>query len=124
MDFRITIFAILGFLPFVSNNCEQSNTSNMLTYEEAKKSAIDTIAIVTKQDVDVVLWEEKTIVKQYGWYFVFTTKKYIETRSPKHIKFGVPCVFVNKNGKELNLVPTSIPLEKYILLYEEKNKDK
>ncbi len=90
----------------------------MISSGEAIKIATDKVMEITKNDKEVVLWKEKSIVKPYGWYFVFTTAKYVQTRNPHDLKFGVPFIYVSKEG-ELEIIPTSVPLESFIKNKEE-----
>jgi len=119
MKLRLTLYVLLILHGLTCARCSygqqtgRAKYKSMITFEAAQQKAIDTVAQLMHHDKDVVLWAKETITRPYGWYFIFTTKKYIESRSPHDIKFGVPHVFVSKDGK-LEVVPTSIPLQSFI----------
>jgi len=127
MKIRLSIWLIvcmaIATVFSVAQKHKQNNSKKMISFIQAKQKAIDTVIALTNHDKDIVLWNEKTETKPSGWYFVFTTQKYVETRNPHTLKFGVPSVYVSKLG-EVKIVPTSIRLENFIAATEEEALEK
>jgi|GEM_PF-2314339 len=79
------------------------------------------------QDQDFVdehtmtLWDEKTIEKPYGWFFVFAPEKYIETLDIRYQVPGSPFIFVSKDG-HMESIPSSVApqnvFEEYDRMYK------
>ena len=90
----------------------------MLTYEEAKSSAKNFITDTLKYD-DTDIWEEKTVAKSYGWFFVLATKQFLATKDKAFSKPGTPSLLVEKSGHIITL-GTFKPLYQHIKEFDEK----
>lgn len=51
----------------------------MLTMEEAKKIALDDLNSGHRPEGELVILDEYTLAKPYGWVFIYNTRKYMET---------------------------------------------
>jgi len=65
-------------------------------YQKAVQVAREQVVVA---EDNMMLWEEKTIEKPYGWFFVFAPEKYIETGEMRYQVPGSPFIFVGKNGE-------------------------
>ena len=71
----------------------------------------------SKDDILIIL-DDLTVIKEYGWYFCPASMRYLETRNPTHmIAGGGPILIERLTGK---VVPmgTARPLKYYISKYE------
>ena len=71
----------------------------MLTRAEALElvcRAIDDINSEKDADHQVAVWEEYTVERDHVFAFVCNTKKYIETRNPRHTLVGLGPIIVNR----------------------------
>ena len=64
----------------------------------------------------LVILRERTMEKEYGWIFHFTTQDYLEGKT-KYVPLGNGPVLIEKSGKIVQF-PTAIPLEKALEKYE------
>jgi len=63
--------------------------------------------------------EEATIRKPYGSIFFYTSKKFYETENIRYALAGNAPFLVDKKNGEITTFGTDLPLEDYILEYEE-----
>jgi hypothetical protein len=82
-------------------------------------SAIAQEAIVKNNpNEELVIQTEKTIQKEYGWIFFYTTKKYLETRDPKYLIPGNGPIIVTHDGST-KFLTASISPDQAIQEYED-----
>lgn len=74
-------------------------------------------AVIEPSKHDFVLLSEKTLVKDFGWVFFYTTRAYSKTRDPSKLVPGVGPVVVTHNGDVVEL-STSVPPAASIAAYE------
>ncbi|MFN8344192.1 MAG: hypothetical protein U0X91_04275 [Spirosomataceae bacterium] len=98
---------------------DKKHKNKMVDYYQARTIALEKMATFSPAK-DIVLWEEKTIIKPYGWIFVFTTEKYIETRNPIYTRAGTPCIIVEYQTGLATETPSSVPLETFLREFEKK----
>jgi immunity protein 35 of polymorphic toxin system len=72
---------------------------------------------VTEAPAQVEVAIVRTIEKEYGWIFLWQSKKYIESGDLRDMFLGNCPVLITKEGK-LHLLPTSLPVEESLRRYE------
>ena len=88
--------------------------------DKAQATAIarKTIATVPPHSPDLVLQEDRTVERDFGWVFFYTTRKFLETRDKKHLMPGdAPLVVLREDGSTRHL-GTSVPPKRAIELFE------
>ena len=68
---------------------------------------------------ELVVLEEDTIEKEYGWIFFYSSRRFIETRDPNYLLAGNAPIVVNRQTGKLTWLGTAEPLENYVRKYEE-----
>ena len=92
----------------------------MLDFETAKKIVEEQINLSYNADGDeLVVLEEETIQKEYGWIFFYTSRRFIETGDFNHMVVGNAPIIVNRRTRSLTWLGTAEPLENYVRRYEE-----
>ncbi len=94
----------------------------MLSYEQGLELATKKLNEVSENDPDYLIWEKKTVVKEYGWIFFPATKAYISSGDPMSLVPGISPILVNKHDATCIMAPSSISLELFIQDYEQKLK--
>lgn len=72
---------------------------------------------VTERPARVEIAISRTIEKDYGWVFLWQSKRYIESGDLRDMLIGNCPVLITKEGK-LVLLPTSHPVEESLRRYE------
>lgn len=70
-------------------------------------------------DDEILILEESTIEKDWGWVFFHTSKKWHETRDINYAIAGNSPIIVDKESGQLFPTGTAHPIEYYIKNYEE-----
>ena len=70
----------------------------MITYEEAKTFALARLA-KDSPTLDLVIQDEQTIVKPYGWILFYCTRQYAETGDFLYMLGGGGPLVVRHNGR-------------------------
>lgn len=87
----------------------------------AKKQVLD-----LKSRHELVIQEEKTIERDFGWVFFVTTKKYLETKSPGDLVPGIGPLVVERDTGGSKFLSTSVPpslaIEEYERQWRERKK--
>lgn len=68
----------------------------------------------------IVVLEECTIEKEWGWIFFYQSSEYLETGDASSQLAGNAPYIVNKQSGELHETGTAFPVEDYIDEYEKK----
>jgi hypothetical protein len=112
-------------MPGVQFSCDQKKEQEFdqkekktVTYKEALELAKKELLESTSDPAQVVIMENKTITKEYGWIFFPASKKYVETGDRKYLIPGLSPVIVNKNDSSVVRVPSSVTLELFLRDYE------
>jgi hypothetical protein len=71
-----------------------------------------------KPGTEFVILEDKTVEKEFGWVFLYSTKKYLETGDPKTLVPGTGPLVVERLGGGRQFLATSVPPPKAIEEYE------
>ena len=91
----------------------------MLDFETAKKIVEEQINLSYTADGDeLVVLEDETIQKEYGWIFFYTSRRFIETGDLNHMVVGNAPIIVNRRTGSLTWLGTAEPLENYVRRYE------
>ena len=75
----------------------------MLTLDEAKAIATNEISGMSRPDLELVVLDEFTIAKPYGWVFFFNTRKFQENKDTGSAIFGNGPIVVRHNKKVVRL---------------------
>lgn len=87
--------------------------------QEAKKLAEKFVNRKYNVPNDVlVILDDKTIEKEYGWYFFSTSKRFLETKNWKDMVAGNGIVLVEKLGGQIIQFGTAYSADHYIEEYE------
>jgi hypothetical protein len=87
--------------------------------EEARQIAYNFIdSSYTVPDDELVIVDDETIEKDYGWYFFSTSRKFLETGNISNMVAGNGPILVEKRNGNLIQLGTAHPLEHYIERYE------
>jgi hypothetical protein len=84
-----------------------------LTLEQAK--ALVQAELGTSE---LVILDEATIERDFGWVFFYQNRSYLETRNILKILAGNAPYIVNRHTRELQVTGTGRPIEEYIARYE------
>jgi len=93
----------------------------MLTKDEAKKLVEE---IINRPDPSIpnfpelVILDEATIERAFGWVFFYQTREYVETEDIETILVGNAPYIINRNDGSLHETGTAYPIEHYIEMYE------
>lgn len=68
-----------------------------ITREEASATAPKAIAGL-RASAELVILEDKTLERDFGWVFFYTAKRYLETKDRKHLVPGNGPLVVEKDG--------------------------
>ena len=67
----------------------------------------------------LVIQEEETIEKEYGWIFFYTSQRFLETGDVNHMLAGNAPIVVDRRTGTLTPLGTAEPFENYLRRYEE-----
>ncbi|NOK14030.1 YrhB domain-containing protein [Corallococcus exercitus] len=68
--------------------------------------------------VELVVLEELTIERGFGWVFFYSSKQYVETGDPAFAIGGNAPLIVDRGTGELHVTGSAYPVEHYIAEYE------
>ena len=71
-----------------------------------------------KPGTELVILEDKTVEKDFGWVFFYTTKKYLESRNPGDLLPGNAPLVVERADGSTHFLSTSLPPNRAIEEYE------
>jgi hypothetical protein len=92
-----------------------------ITPERALAIAREVVAHVAP-GVELVVLEDRTLEKDYGWIFQFTTRRYLETSDPGAMVPGTGPLVVEREGGAPVFLATSVCPEKAIEEYERRRR--
>ncbi|HXN50546.1 MAG TPA: YrhB domain-containing protein [Candidatus Acidoferrum sp.] len=119
----IIFFVTLGFLwERVSMANQHAETLSKERATEIARKTIDDL----KATNPLVILEDKTLEKDFGWVFFYTTKKYQETRDKKYLMPGNSPLIVDRFDGSTHFLPSSLPpgraVEEYQKAWRSKQK--
>jgi len=71
-----------------------------------------------KSTHELVLQEEKTAERRFGWIFFYTTREHFETGNPRYAAPGTAPLIVDRRDGRAWFTSTSKPLSFFIEAYE------
>lgn len=93
----------------------------MVTREQARKLIADKVARnvdVLPPDDEIMVVDEATIEKPWGWVFFYTSRKWHETQLHRYAIAGNAPLIVEKESGNVLTTGTAFPVEHYISIYE------
>ncbi len=88
-----------------------------ITKDRALEIARRTIATL-KPGTELVILEDKTVEKDFGWVFFYTTKKYLQSHNPSDLLPGNSPLVVERADGSTHFLSTSLPPNRAIEEYE------
>lgn len=88
----------------------------MWTYKKAEKVMEAWIEQIT--DGDGMIIKEYCVAKPYGWFFLYNSKKWFETRKSLDGYLGNGFVLFDRINGEINTFSSALPVEKCAEEYE------
>jgi hypothetical protein len=67
---------------------------------------------------DLVIVDESTIEREWGWVFFYTSDRYLKTRDVRYALAGNAPYIVNRHTGAVRVTGTARPIEHYIAEYE------
>jgi len=95
---------------------------NCMTFEEARKLVKNKINLPDPcwpDKPEMVVVDENTIEKSWGWVFFYESSLYLESKNISDALAGNAPLIVNKDTDEIFETGTAYPLEQYIQEYED-----
>jgi hypothetical protein len=93
----------------------------MLTRDQAHDlvaSSLSTNPDWTDEGDELIIIDDKTIEKEWGWVFFYTSKLWHQTRDPRYeIAGNAPLIVERKTGR-LIATGTARTIEQYVAAYE------
>ncbi len=90
----------------------------MFHFNYAKAKILAEKWLELSSETEVVIIEEATIAKPYGWVFFYQSKSYIETDDFRQMMAGNCPILIDRFDGSLITFGTSYPIEKYLEDYE------
>jgi hypothetical protein len=88
-----------------------------------KARAIEIARKVVARDAGehaLVIIEDKTVERPFGWVFFYTTRQYVKTGDPKYLIPGSAPLVVHRADGATEYLATSIPPARAIEIYEKR----
>jgi hypothetical protein len=125
---RLSVFvAFLGVIALMSVSEGQGGTDIPLTKERAQAIAVKAVADLNSRN-ELVIQEEKTIEREFGWVFFVTTRKYLETKDPGSLMPGIGPLVVNRVDGSAQFLSSSVhpsqAVDEYARRWKESQKAK
>jgi hypothetical protein len=70
-----------------------------------------------------VIVEDRTVERPFGWVFFYLPERYLRTRDPGDLVPGVAPFVVHRSDGSIAELPSSLPPERAIELYEQRWRD-
>lgn len=89
--------------------------------DKAQAAAIarQTIAASSTPGHEMVIQEEKTVERDFGWVFFYTTRKFLETKDKKYLAPGNAPLVVEREDGSTHYLGTSLPPSRAIERFEQ-----
>lgn len=88
-----------------------------LTVEEATRLAREWVQHHSSVTNEVVILEEETIARPYGWFFCYNSKQFLATQDMEDALFGNAPLLVDKGG-HVHVTGTAYDLEHYMAAFD------
>ena len=90
-----------------------------MTYDDARKKVeIYLQKMSGGENYSLVVIEDATIEKNFGWVFFYNSKKYLETKNFSDMIVGNAPILISSTNGELFETGTALPIESYIDNFE------
>lgn len=111
---------LLFFENYKTNYMSSSSKKDSVSNIDQSQAETIALGIVSKQnpEQEFVIQKDKTITKDYGWIFFYTTKEYAETGDMQYQLPGNAPLVVLKEDGSTEFLSSSIPPEQAIIEYE------
>jgi hypothetical protein len=93
----------------------------MINYDQARKRVVDTVLLdvnVLAAGNEIIIVDEATIERPWGWVFFYTSRKWHETRDVRYALAGNAPLIVDKTQGDIYVTGTAYPIAYYIANYE------
>jgi Immunity protein 35 len=95
----------------------------MVDEEKAKKIAMEHISThIHIAGDEIVIMDDKTIEKKWGWIFFYQGKRWIDTNDRRYKILGLYPLVIEKNDGSLHYLNVGTSIEECIREYEETRK--
>jgi len=89
-----------------------------IDYNTARRMAFDFVNSSRIDNDERVILDEYTIAKEYGWYFFFNSKRFMDTGDDRYRLAGNAPFLVTKKGGKIIQFGTAYSIDYYIEQYE------
>lgn len=103
----------------MSERGENTDSGHPVDYEEARQIA-QTALEESDPEGRMVMQEEKSQERSFGWVFSYTTRKFLETGNFNHTIPGVGPLVVFRHDGSVEFLTTSLPPERLLKDIEER----
>jgi Immunity protein 35 len=93
----------------------------MVTHEQARALVAATVCVRPEwlpPEDEIILLDESTIERPWGWVFFHTSRKWAETQDIRYALAGNAPLMVERTTGRLLQTGTAMPIEHYIERYE------
>lgn len=90
----------------------------MIDKEAAKRLATDYVKRDSRFTDEVIILDQFTIEKPYGWVFFYDSKRYVETKDIGFALAGNGPLIVEKLDGSLHVLGTALPVEDSLREFE------
>ncbi|WP_293267921.1 YrhB domain-containing protein [Neptunomonas sp.] len=88
-----------------------------MNIDEAKSLVLKELS--KDESLNLMILEDETIEKSWGWVFFYQTKEYVETGDFRFMLGGNAPYIVNRNTGQITETGTAYEIEHYIAEYEQ-----
>jgi len=90
-----------------------------LTKTEARQQALSYLrSQEAAAGFELVLMDDRTLERAFGWVFFYDSKRHIETRDFRDAVVGNAPIVVTKAGGQVHVTGTAFPIEHYLQGFE------
>lgn len=89
----------------------------LITIEEATRLASEWVQNHSSPTEEIVLVEEETITRPYGWFFFYNSKHFLATQDVDYTLFGNAPLLVDKRG-QVRITGTAYTIEHYVAEFD------
>lgn len=88
----------------------------MINYEKARILAQTRVDLIC--EIDVLIIDEETISKPYGWIFFYQSKSFLDKGNFSDMLGGNAPFLIDRINGEIKVFGTALPIEEYLAEYE------
>jgi hypothetical protein len=91
----------------------------VMTIVDAKAAALNAVSgLYRSQDDELVILDDKTVEKSYGWIFFFNSKRFLETCNFLYALGGNGPIVVERESGRVTRLGTARPVEEEVAAFE------